>query len=192
MGVELRKKEDNTTSWCKNIEEIFNQLFLFTEHISENWNLNQQGEEDIGQTIHKLSLCARPSMFLLQPRTAPVVNYEQPGWLTEKVAQRSLQNAKNKLEIGSHEEEFRDRLEKRLKLIKSIALEPDSEDEDSQYHHSDQEFEDEMDDGEGDNQEKWDYLSSISWNSLDEEEQEKEQKTYHNVEKPNPNYMPYH
>merc|ERR1712121_509726 len=99
----LRKKVDNTTSLCKNIDGIFDQLFLFAEHISENWNLNQQGEEDIGQTIHKLSLCARQSMFLLQPRLTPVVSYEQPGWLTEKGAQRSLQNAKNKLEIGSHD-----------------------------------------------------------------------------------------
>ena len=126
-------------------------------------------------------------MFLLQPRIAPFVDYQQPAWLTEKVALRSLQNAKNKLEISSHEEEFRDRLEKRLKLIKNIALEPDSEDEDPQDHHSDQEFEDEVDDGEWDYQEAWDH----TWSSSDEEEQEKEQKTCRNVEKPSLTYMPY-
>ena len=93
--LELRNKVDNTTRWCNNIEGIFDQLFLFAEHISENWNLNQQGDEDIGRTIHQLSLCARNAMFMLQPRMATFVDYQQPAWLTEKIALKSLQNAKN-------------------------------------------------------------------------------------------------
>ena len=40
--LELRNKVDNTTRWCNNIETIFDQLFLFAEHISENWNLNHR------------------------------------------------------------------------------------------------------------------------------------------------------
>ena len=49
--LELRNKVDRTTRWCDNIESEIDQLFLFAEHISENWSLNQQGEEDIGRTI---------------------------------------------------------------------------------------------------------------------------------------------
>ena len=111
-------------------------------------------------------------MFMLQPRMATFVDYQQPAWLTEKIALRSLQNAKNKLEISLHEEEFRDRLEKRLKLIRDIALESDSEAEDTQDLHSEQEYEDEIEDEDWICQEAWEQ----AWNSSDEE-QEKEQKT---------------
>ena len=93
-----------------------------------------------------------------------VIDYQQLAWLTKKIALKSLQNAENKHGIWSHEETFRDRLEKRLQLIRDIAFKPDSEDEDPQDHHSDQKFEDEVDDGDWDYQEAW-YQT---WDSSDE------------------------
>ena len=104
---------------------------------------------------------------MLQPRKmGSLVDYQQPAWLTKRIALKSLQNAENKVEITLHEEEFRDRLEKRLKLIRDIAIESDSEDEDPQDHQSEQEYEDEVDDEEWDCQEALEH----AWNSSDEEE----------------------
>ena len=97
------------------------------------------------------------------------MEYIEPAWLTKKRAQKSLQNAENKIRITVGEEEFRNRLEKRLNLIRNIALESDTEDEDPHDHHSEQEFEDEAEDGECDYQEAW----GQTWTSSVEEEQEK-------------------
>ena len=82
--LDLRNKLDRTSSWCDNIELEINQLFLFAEHISKNWSLNQQGDEDIGLVIHQLSLCARNAMFMLQPKMGTAVDYQQPTWLTKR------------------------------------------------------------------------------------------------------------
>ena len=135
--LDLRNKLARTSGWCDNLELEIDQLFLFAEHISEN--MNQHGGEDLGLLIHQMSLCARQAMFMLQPKMGTTMDYQRPEWLTKKLALKSMQNAEDKLKILSHEDTFRDRLEKRFKLIRNIALKPDPEDEDSQNHHSDQE-----------------------------------------------------
>ena len=97
------------------------------------------------------------------------IEYEVPTWLTKKRAKKSIQRAENKIEITLGDNEFTDRIEKRLNLIKDIVLESDTEDEaeeDSHNHHSEQEFEDEAEDGAWDYQEAW----GQTWSSSDEEE----------------------
>ena len=98
------------------------------------------------------------------------MEYIEPAWLTKKRAQKSLQNAENKIKITLDEEEFTNRLEKRLNLIKDIVLESDTEDEadeGSHDHHSEQEFEDEAEDGACDYQEAW----GQTWSSSEDEEE---------------------
>ena len=184
--LDLRNRLARTSGWCDNLELEIDQLFLFAEHISEN--MNQHGGEDLGLLIHQMSLCARQAMFMLQPKMGTTVDYQRPDWLTKKLVLKAMQNAENKLKILSHEDTFRDRLEKRIKLIRNIALKPDSEDENSQNHHSDhecdpqdhhsdqecdpqdhhsdQEYENEVDDDEWNAQEAWEH----TWDSSDEEE----------------------
>ena len=53
-------------------------------------------------------------MFRLDPKMGTTVDYERPEWLTKKLAHKSMESAEEKLKILSHEDTFRDRLEKKV------------------------------------------------------------------------------
>ena len=166
--LDLKHKLALTSTWCDNVEREMDELFLFAEQISENI---QHGGEDLGLLIHKMSQKARESYFRLDPlsdkKMGKTIVYERPRWLTNKLTQKSLESAEEKLKILSLEDSFRDRLEKRLELFSKITPEPDSEGENHHNHHSDEECENGEDDDDWHAQRAWNHACSS-----DEEEQD--------------------
>ena len=111
---------------------------------------------DLVKLASDLCDCVKHAMGMIRPDLArPIQDFKQPTWLTEKRARYSLELAEQELwNIQVHaigNDQFEDRLKKRVALLSNITFNSKSDDEffpdpelDAIYdYHSEEEFLDE-------------------------------------------------
>ena len=145
---DLEEKFARASKWCDCIEQEMDQFYLYAEYIGENWSSRKTSEFDLGRVVYDLTKCVRNTIFSLDPlnKCGTDIDYNEPAWLSEKRAKRSLAIVKEK----SKDEDvdgYGKRLLKQAELLKKFAL-PDTEDEhtsdsENEYGHSEEEFLDE-------------------------------------------------
>ena len=131
---------------------------------------------DLGCVVHDLTVCVRHAMFSLDPlKCGTDMAYNEPSWLSERRAKRSLATVEEKLKTDKDVDGYGKRLRKQAELFKKFGL-PTTDDEDTsdvdsdneQDHHSGEEYDEEN----GFNaQEAWDNAYE-DYDSDDEDNQQ--------------------
>ena len=88
---DLEKKLERSSKWYDCMEQEMDQFYLYAEYIGENWSSRKTSDFDLGCVVHDLAVCVRHSMFSLDPlKCGTDMAYNEPSWLSERRAKRSL------------------------------------------------------------------------------------------------------
>ena len=95
---DLEKKSTRASLLCDCLEQEMDQFYMYAEYIGENWSSRKQSEVDLGRVVYDLTKCVNSTICSLNPlnKCGGDFDYNEPAWLSERRARRSLAKVKEK------------------------------------------------------------------------------------------------